>query len=425
MPHSRHCFIISPIGQPDSTVRNHADDVYRFIIRPALEEFGIIPERSDEISEGGRITEQMFERIFRADVCVVVLSGFNPNVFYELAVAQCAARPTVLLIEQGQVLPFDVKDLRTISYQLQPISRLVDGYYARQVGEQLADLAARGWNAPGLFEQFSFAPRLQTEQQVRHLLTGARPETLPEMADCHFALPSDPQRGITVITGDIIELADSGRLAKLGVDAIISLENTYLQLDSFFATSLSGKLRYLDAEKSAGGRLGDGLREQLQAQIAARRIVLPASPGTAIPTGTHRLASHGVKAVFHVAGTEGVPGDGYRLLDDAIDDCVRGVFDVFTEQSEAMQLQTLLMPMIGSFMTQLDQTEVVRRILRIVLLKMERMPACRRVFLLAWIESQRSALHRVAAELGLEESSAPQPEQGQATNDSKAASPAR
>ncbi len=401
MAHSRNCFIISPIGQPDSAIRDHADDVYRFIIRPALEQFGIAPERSDEISEGGRITEQMFERIFRADVCVVVLTGFNPNVFYELAVAQCAARPTVLLIEQGQVLPFDVKDLRTIEYQLQPISRLVDGHYARQVADQLADLAARGWCAPGLFEQFSFAPRLQTEQQVRHLLTEARPQALPGKADCHFPLPSDPQRGITLVTGDIIDLADSGHLAGLGADAIVSLENTYLQLDSFFATSLSGKLRYLDAEKSAGGRLGDGLREQLQTQIAARQIVLPAAPGTAIPTGTHRLANYGVKAVFHVAGTEGVPGDGYSLLDDAIDDCVRGVFEVFARQTETMQLRTLLLPMIGSFMTQLDQTEVVRRILRIVLLKMEQIPSCRRVFLLAWIESQRSALRQVAADLGL------------------------
>jgi hypothetical protein len=53
-------------------------------------------------------------------------------------------------------------------------------------------------------------------------------------------------------------------------------------------------------------------------------------------------------------------------------------------------------------MTRLDQYEVVKRIMRIVLSRMARLPQCRRVFLLAWIESQRSALRRVAAELGLE-----------------------
>ena len=402
MPQTRRCFIISPIGQPDTAVRDHADDVYRFIVRPALDKLGIVPERSDEISESGRITEQMFERIIKADVCVVLLTGFNPNVFYELAVAQCAARPTILLIEKGQALPFDVKDLRTIEYRLQPISRLVDGHYVRDVQRQLEDLAARNWSVPGLFEQFSFAPRLQTEQQVRRLLNESRPRVLPGTADCHFELPEDRQRGITVLTGDIIELADSGRLADLGVDAIVSLENTYLQLDSYFATSMSGKLRYLDAARTAGGRLDDALSDALKQQIKERQIVLPAQTATVIPTRTHRLADHGVKAVFHVAGTEGLPGDGYRLLDEAVDDCVRSAFDAFAEQAAAMQLQTMLLPMIGSFMTRLDQYEVVKRILRIVLTRMARLPECRRVFLLAWIESQRSTLRQVAAELGLE-----------------------
>jgi len=405
MSQTRSCFIISPIGQAGSAVRNHADDVYRFIISPALEKFGITPERSDEISETGRITEQMFERIFHADVCVVVLTGLNPNVFYELAVAQCAARPTVLLAEKGQELPFDIKDLRCIEYQLEPISRLVDGYYVAAVQEQLEELTARNWSTPSLFEQFSFSPKLQTEQQVRRLLRESRPQAPTSMPDCHFPLPGDSQRGITIVTGDLMELADSGRLKALGVDAIVSLENTYFQLDNFFATSMSGKLRYLDAGKTSGGRLdNDALRQELDKQVKALDIVLPAAPGTTIPTGTHALAEYGVKAVLHVAGTVGVPGKGYRLLDDEVVDCVRGVFDTFHRQAEAMQLQAVLLPMIGSFMAELEQREVVRRILRIVLLRMEQLQVCSRVFLLAWNESQRSALLREAKAAGLETS---------------------
>ena len=402
MPQSRRCFVISPIGQPGTTVRHHADDVYRFIIQPALEQFGIKSERSDEISETGRITEQMFDRIFRADLCVVVLTGFNPNVFYELAVAQCAARPTLLLIEQGLTLPFDVKDLRTIEYQLQPIGPLVDGDYAKLMAEQVSQLVARDWTVPGLFEQFRFAPRLQNEQQLRRLLQDARPRTLECSADCSFALPFDPARRITIVTGDVVELSVSGKLMELGVDAIVSLENTYFQLDNYFATSMSGKLRYLDAEKTAGGRLRDKLRESLDQKIRERGIILPAAPGTVIPTSTHALQKQGVGAVFHVAGTNGTPGDGYELLDDAVDDCVRGVFDAFAEQAEPMQLQTMLLPMLGSFMTRLDQLEVVRRILRTVLLKMEYLPGCRHVFLLAWIEPQRAALLQLIGELGLQ-----------------------
>ena len=402
MPQSRRCFVISPIGQPDTAVRYHADDVYRFIIRPALEKFGIEPERSDEISESGRITEQMFERIFRADLCVAVLTGFNPNVFYELAVAQCAARPSLLLIEQGLTLPFDVKDLRTIEYQLQPIGPLVDGYYADLVADQVRELVACNWTVPGLFEQFRFAPRLQTEQQVRWLLQETRPKTLQCTVDCSFTLPFDPERRISIVTGDVVELSVSGKLVELGINAIVSLENTYFQLDSYFSTSMSGKLRYLDAEKTAGGQLRDSLQEGLDQKLRERDIVLPAAPGTVIPTSTHALQKQGVKAVFHVAGMQGAPGDGYELLDEVVDDCVRGVFDAFAEQAQAMRLETLMLPMLGSFMTRLDQLEVVRRIFRTVLLKMEYLPGCRHVFLLAWIESQRVALRRIAEELGLQ-----------------------
>ena len=404
MPQSSSCFVISPIGPPDSPVRNHADDVYRFIIQPALKEFGIEPIRSDQISEPGRITEQMFDNIFRAEVCVVVLTGLNPNVFYELAVAQCAARPTVLLLERGQVLPFDIKDLRTIEYQLQPIGPLVDGHYARLMKEQIRDLKARNWSVPGLFEQFKFAPKLKTEQQWRRLIEEARPEILPSAIDRGFALPFDPERKITIVTGDIVELATSQKLTKLGVDAIVSLENTYFQLDNFFATSMSGKLRYLDAGKSAGGRvLQDLLREDLDEQIHARNIVLPVVPGTVIATRTHQLAKLGVKTVFHVAGTQGILGDGYELRDEAIDDCVRGVFDAFAEQAEERKLKTILLPMLGSFMTHLDQLAVVDRILRTVMLKMEYETGCREVFLHAWIESQRTAMYQVAEKLGLQQ----------------------
>jgi hypothetical protein len=398
MPQIRGCFVISPIGPADSPVRNHADDVYRFIIQPALEKFDIEPVRSDQISEPGRITEQMFERIFCADVCVVVLTGLNPNVFYELAVAQCAARPTVLLVEKGQVLPFDVKDLRTIEYQLQPIGPLVDGHYARLMEGHIRDLQARSWSVPGLFEQFKFAPKLKTEQQWRRLIEQAQPEVLPSAVNHSFALRHEPERRITIVTGDIVELATSKKLTKLGVDVIVSLENTYFQLDNFFATSMSGKLRYLDAGKSAGGRLlQDLLREDLDDQIRVRSIVLPVVPGTVIATRTHELAKLGVKAVFHVAGTQGILGDGYELRDEAIDDCVRGVFDAFAEQAEERKLETILLPMLGSFTTHLDQRAVVDRILRTVLLKMEYETGCREVFLHAWTESQRTALYQAVA----------------------------
>lgn len=116
----KRCFVISPIGPEGSEIREHANDVYDFIIEPAMVECGIQAIRSDQLQEPGRISEQMFREIIGDDLCVAVLTGHNPNVFYELAIAQAAAKPVIILVHKGQTLPFDTKDLRSLEYDLKP-----------------------------------------------------------------------------------------------------------------------------------------------------------------------------------------------------------------------------------------------------------------------------------------------------------------
>jgi hypothetical protein len=95
------CFVISPIGEEGSEVRQHADDVFEYIIEPAMKECGIEAIRSDHLDKPDVISEQMFRYIFEADLCIAVLTNHNPNVFYELAVAHSAQRPVIILIERA------------------------------------------------------------------------------------------------------------------------------------------------------------------------------------------------------------------------------------------------------------------------------------------------------------------------------------
>jgi hypothetical protein len=112
----KKCFVISPIGSPESDVRERANDVFDFIIKPALSALGIEAVRADMLATPGLITDQMIAAILNYDLCIVDLTGHNPNVFYELAVAQAAGRPVVLLKLVGEAIPFDVKDYRLIEY---------------------------------------------------------------------------------------------------------------------------------------------------------------------------------------------------------------------------------------------------------------------------------------------------------------------
>ena len=82
------CFVISPIGNEASEVREHADDVFEYIIKPATERSGFRALRGDHESKPGVITEQMYDSILGDDLIVAVLTYFNPNVFYEIAIAE-------------------------------------------------------------------------------------------------------------------------------------------------------------------------------------------------------------------------------------------------------------------------------------------------------------------------------------------------
>ena len=53
------CFVIAPIGEPESNIRKRSDQVLKYIIRPAVESCGYKVVRADEIPEPGIITNQI------------------------------------------------------------------------------------------------------------------------------------------------------------------------------------------------------------------------------------------------------------------------------------------------------------------------------------------------------------------------------
>lgn len=150
----KRCFLISPIGAEGSEIREHADDVLDFIIKPAMDELGYEAYRSDHSHAVGKISDQMFQSILEDDLCVALLTFQNPNVYYELAVAQSAARPVIILALKDTMLPFDVKDMRVVYYDLKP-RPLADGVYIREIIEKVRYLEREGEKrvvpfAPGL-----------------------------------------------------------------------------------------------------------------------------------------------------------------------------------------------------------------------------------------------------------------------------------
>jgi hypothetical protein len=143
------CFVISPIGAPGSEIREHADDVLECIIVPAMQQLDIVAKRADEFADPGVITDQMIKAILAADICIVLLTGHNPNVFYELAIAQASDRPVLMLIQEGETIPFDIRHFRIIKYDLKPRS-IFSKIWISQVVDSAAILLNPDYQRPKL-----------------------------------------------------------------------------------------------------------------------------------------------------------------------------------------------------------------------------------------------------------------------------------
>jgi hypothetical protein len=119
------CFYITPIGEDGSDHRKHSDLFLGNIVEPALGTFGLRVIRADGIDKPGMITRQVIEYILRSRLVIADLSFHNPNVFYELALRHATRLPIVQIIRAGEVVPFDIHQMRTIIIDNRDIYSLV------------------------------------------------------------------------------------------------------------------------------------------------------------------------------------------------------------------------------------------------------------------------------------------------------------
>lgn len=109
------CFLVTPIGAPESEIRRRVDQWEELVYAPALSsEYELV--RADKISSPGIITEQILEMLISADLVVIDFTGLNPNVMYEAAVRHIARLPYIHIHPRGMSIPFDIHNIRSIEY---------------------------------------------------------------------------------------------------------------------------------------------------------------------------------------------------------------------------------------------------------------------------------------------------------------------
>jgi hypothetical protein len=118
---TKTCFVVGPIGGPNTPIRNAADWLLKGIIKPVLEaeEFGYSVTRADEIADPGEITDQIIDAVLNSDLVIGDLTGHNPNAFYELCIRHMVEGKVIHVMARGEKPPFDVQNTRIIFFGLE------------------------------------------------------------------------------------------------------------------------------------------------------------------------------------------------------------------------------------------------------------------------------------------------------------------
>lgn len=102
-------FVLMPFSESLS-------EVYDFLIKSGLEEAGYEVKRADDIKSQSNILEDIVIGISTSDLIIADLTDSNPNVYYELGIAHALGKKVILITQDINELPFDLRSYRVISY---------------------------------------------------------------------------------------------------------------------------------------------------------------------------------------------------------------------------------------------------------------------------------------------------------------------
>ena len=108
MPNN-NAFVLMPFSES-------LTEVYDFLIKGSLESAGYIVKRADDIKSQRNILEDIINGIIKSDLIVADLTDSNPNVYYELGIAHSLRKNVILITQELEEIPFDLRSYRVISY---------------------------------------------------------------------------------------------------------------------------------------------------------------------------------------------------------------------------------------------------------------------------------------------------------------------
>ena len=81
-------------------------------IKPTCASMGLTVRRADDFFTARSVVQNIWQAIVSARFIVADCTNRSPNVFYEIGLAHTIGKPTILLTQKSEDVPFDLRHLR-------------------------------------------------------------------------------------------------------------------------------------------------------------------------------------------------------------------------------------------------------------------------------------------------------------------------
>lgn len=137
-----NCFVIMPFSETSHNHNNNGNNViinasewnhiYEMWIKKAVESFpdqNIICKRSETVQ--GNFVKGIINDIYNSKLAIVDLTGQKPNVYYEMGIRHSLCLGTIIITQDFNALPSDLKSYYCFSYDYSDKSHLYEEYYGK------------------------------------------------------------------------------------------------------------------------------------------------------------------------------------------------------------------------------------------------------------------------------------------------------
>lgn len=92
------------------------DAIYNGFIEPIFKNYGFLVKRADDIGGSQNILRGIVQGINDSELIIADLTEHNPNVYYELGLAHGLGKSVLLLTQNIDGIPFDLKVYQHLAY---------------------------------------------------------------------------------------------------------------------------------------------------------------------------------------------------------------------------------------------------------------------------------------------------------------------